>query len=98
MSLTPLCQSLGINIKVVKEKARVQIRRKRLIIIIIIIIMITIVIIIIIIVSIKKCSNNDWLLIALIYAVIGCVRSQLSDLTCLITNVCNRKGQIGQLS
>ena len=32
----------------------------------------------------------DWLLTALIYGLIGCFRSKLSDLTCPITNVCNR--------
>ena len=40
----------------------------------------------------------DWLLTALIYGLIGCLRSKLSDLTCPITNICNRTGQIGQLS
>ena len=40
----------------------------------------------------------DWLLTALIYGLIGCFRSKLSDLTCPISNACNRTGQIGQLS
>ena len=42
--------------------------------------------------------EHDWLLTALIYGLIGCFRSKLSDLTCLITNICNQTGQIGQLS
>ena len=42
-----------------------------------------------------NCVNNkmleyDWLLTALIYGLIGCFRSKLSDLTCPITNICNR--------
>ena len=42
-----------------------------------------------------KCVNNkmlehDWLLTALIYALIGCFRYKQSDLTCPITNICNR--------
>ena len=51
-----------------------------------------------------NCVNNkmldyDWLLTALIYGLIGCFRSKLSaDLMCPITNICNRTGQIGQLS
>ena len=32
----------------------------------------------------------DWLLTALIYGVIGCFRSKLSNLACPITNICNR--------
>ena len=41
------------------------------------------------------CVNNkmleyDWLLTALIYGLIGCFKYKLSDLTCPITNVCNR--------
>ena len=36
----------------------------------------------------------DWLLKALIYGLIGCFRSKLSDLTCLI---CNWTGRIRQL-
>ena len=31
--------------------------------------------------------EHDWLLTALIYALIGCFRSKLSDLTCPITNI-----------
>ena len=52
----------------------------------------------------NNCVNNkmlehDWLLTALIYALIGCFISKLSDLTCPITNkFCNRTAQIGQLS
>ena len=34
--------------------------------------------------------EHDWLLTALIYVLIGCFRSKLSDLTCAITNICNR--------
>ena len=50
-----------------------------------------------------NCVNNkmleyDWLLPALIYGLIGCFRSKLSDLTCPTTNICNRTSQIGQLS
>ena len=50
-----------------------------------------------------NCVNNkmlerDWLLTALMYALIGCFRSKLSDLTCPITNICNRSSQIGQFS
>ena len=45
-----------------------------------------------------KMLEYDWLLIALIYGVIGCFRSKLSNLTCPITNICNETGQIGQLS
>ena len=50
-----------------------------------------------------NCVNNkmleyDWLLTALVYGLIGCFRFELSDLTCPITNICNRTGQIGQLS
>ena len=52
---------------------------------------------------IVNCVNNkmleyDWLLTGLIYGLIGCFRSKLSDFTCLITNIRNRTGQIGQLS
>ena len=41
------------------------------------------------------CVNNkmleyDWSLAALIYGLIGCFRSKLSDLTCPTTNICNR--------
>ena len=32
--------------------------------------------------------KHDWLLTALIYDLIGCFRSKLSDLTCPITSVC----------
>ena len=42
--------------------------------------------------------KRDWLLTALIYPLIGCLRSKLSDLAHPITNICNRTGQIGQLS
>ena len=42
--------------------------------------------------------EHDWLLTALIYGLIGCFRSKLSDLTGAITNICNWTGQIGQLS
>ena len=50
----------------------------------------------------SNCVNNNmlehyWLLTGLIYALIGCFRSRLSDLTCPITNICKRSGQIGQL-
>ena len=43
------------------------------------------------IIIINKCVNNkmlkyDWLSTALIYGLIGCFRSKLSDLTCPITN------------
>ena len=43
--------------------------------------------------------QNNWLLRALIYGLIGYFRSKLSDLNCLITNIkfCNWTGQIGQL-
>ena len=41
----------------------------------------------------KKMLEHDWSLAALIYGLIGSLRSKLSDLT----NVCNRTGQIGQL-
>ena len=40
----------------------------------------------------------DWLLTALIYGLIGCFRSKLSDLTYSITKICNRTGQSRQLS
>ena len=40
----------------------------------------------------------DSLLIAFISGLIGCFRFKLSDLTCPITNICNRTGQIGQLT
>ena len=43
-------------------------------------------------------SEYDWLLTALIYGLIDCFRSTLSDLTCPITNICNRTCQIRQLS
>ena len=33
-----------------------------------------------------------------IYGLIGCFRTKLSNLTCPITNIRNRTGQIGQLS
>ena len=46
----------------------------------------------------NKMLESDWLLTALVYALIGCFKSKLSDLTCLITNICNRSGQIRQLS
>ena len=46
----------------------------------------------------NKMLEHDWLLTTLIYALIGCFRSKLSDLTCAITNICNRTGQIGQLN
>ena len=46
-----------------------------------------------VIVSITKCSNMIGYLQALFMA-----WSKLSDSTCPITNVCNRTGQIGQLS
>ena len=47
------------------------------------------------------CVNNkileyDLLLKALIYGLNDCFRSRLSDLTCPITNICNRTAQIGQ--
>ena len=45
-----------------------------------------------------KMLKYDSLLTALIYGLIGCFGSKLSDLTCPITNNCNRAGQIGQLS
>ena len=39
-------------------------------------------------------NNNmlgyDWLLTALIYGLIGCFKSKLSDLICPITNICSR--------
>ena len=43
----------------------------------------------------NNCVNNemlehDWLLTAHIYGLTGCFRSKLSDLTCPITNICNR--------
>ena len=41
--------------------------------------------------------EHDWLLTALIYAVIGCFRCKLSDLTCRGANVCNRTVETGQL-
>ena len=43
-------------------------------------------------------SEYDWLLTALIYGLIDCFRSILSDFTCPITNICNRTCQIRQLS
>ena len=46
----------------------------------------------------NKMLEHDWLLTAPIYGLIGCFKSKLSDLTCPITNICNRTGQIGQLS
>ena len=46
----------------------------------------------------NKMLEHDWLLTAFIYDLIGCFRSKLSDLICPITNICNRTGQIGQLS
>ena len=49
-------------------------------------------------VNVNNMLKYDWLLTALIYGLIGCFRSKLSDLTCSITNVCNWIGQIGQLS
>ena len=50
-----------------------------------------------------NCGNNkmleyDWLLSSLIYGLFSCFRSKLPDLTCPITNICNRAGQRGQLS
>ena len=46
----------------------------------------------------NKLLEYDWLLTALIYGLIGCFRSKLSDLTRPIPNIRNRTGQIGQLS
>ena len=46
----------------------------------------------------NKMLEHDWLLTTLIYGLIGCFMSKLSDLTCPITNICNRTGQIGKLS
>jgi len=34
--------------------------------------------------------EHDWLLTALIYTLIGCFRSKLSDLTCSITKIWNQ--------
>ena len=45
----------------------------------------------------NKMLEHEWLLTALIYGLIGCFRSKLSDLTCPITKICNRTGLIGQL-
>ena len=42
-----------------------------------------------------KMLDYYWLSTALIYGLIGCFRSKLSDLTCPITDICNRTGQIG---
>jgi len=42
--------------------------------------------------------EHDELLTALTYASIGCVGSKLSNFTCVITNICNWTGQMGQLS
>ena len=39
-------------------------------------------------------SSFNW---ALIYGLIGCFRFKLSNLTCLITNICNRTSQIRHL-
>ena len=49
------------------------------------------------------CVNNrileyNWLLTALIYGLIGCFGSKLSDLASPITNICNRTDQIGHLT
>ena len=54
-------------------------------------------------INFHNCVNNkmleyDWLLTAVIFGLIGCFWSKLSDLTCAITNICNRTSQIGQLS
>ena len=46
----------------------------------------------------KKMLEYDRLLTALIYGLIECFRSKVSHLTCTITNICNRTGQIGRLS
>jgi len=37
----------------------------------------------------NKMLKYDWFLTALIYGLIGCFRSKLSNSTCLITNICN---------
>ena len=47
-------------------------------------------------ITITNCVNNkileyDWLLTALIYSLIGCFRSKLSNWTCPITNICNSR-------
>ena len=45
--------------------------------------------------SVTKCCNIIGCLITgFIYVLIGCFRSKLSDLSCPITNICNRTGQI----
>ena len=46
---------------------------------------------------VNKILQDDWLLFSLIYGLFGCFRSKLPDLTCHITNICNRAGQMGQL-
>ena len=46
----------------------------------------------------NKMLKHDWFLTSLIYALMGCLRSKLSNLTCPITSICNRTGQTGQLS
>ena len=46
----------------------------------------------------NRMLKHDWLVTALIYGLMGCFRSKLSNLTCLITSVCNWTGQIRQLS
>ena len=38
---------------------------------------------------INKMLEYDWLFTALNYGLIGCFRSKLSDLTCLISYICN---------
>ena len=40
----------------------------------------------------NKMLEHDWLLTALIYRLIGCLRSKLFDLACPITNICDRTG------
>ena len=50
------------------------------------------------IVSIKKMLEYDWLLTAFNYGLISFFRSKLSNLIFPITKICNRTGQMGQLS
>ena len=47
---------------------------------------------------VNKMLKHDWLSKALIYCLISCLRSTLSELTtCPVPIVCNQTGQIGQL-
>ena len=46
----------------------------------------------------NKMLEYDWLFTGFIYGLIGCFRSKLSNLTCLITKICNWTSQIVKLS